>query len=144
MQRWAWFSDAPVFMIFEDAELYSLMRSILDELRHDPSPIARFTCVFEVSKDLHNPFDAFLAHEGSLGPTVAVPGKIFVVGDKEWLLVDGAGSVEIDSGTQTAHVRILPGADRRVTSMIAIYALDAMLSATEQHLLHGAGLMLPS
>jgi hypothetical protein len=144
MQRWAWFYDAPVFMIFEDAELYRLMRPMLDELRHIPSPVARFTCIFEISNDLHDPFDAPLAHEGSLWPTVAVPGKIFVSGDKEWLVVDGVGSVEIDSVTRTARIKVLPRADRGVTSMIAIYAVDAVLSATGQHLLHGAGLMLPS
>jgi hypothetical protein len=144
MQRWVWFSDAPIFMVFEDAELYNLTRPMLDELRQDPGPIVRFTCIFKTSSDLHNPFKAALAHEGSLGAAFGVPGKIFVAEDKEWLLVEDVGSVEIDSGTRTACIRILPGANRRLTSMMAIYAFDAILSATGQQLLHGAGLMLPS
>lgn len=144
MQYWMWFSDAPVLMIFEDAELYSLVQSVLDELRRDAGSIPQFTCVFQTCRELHNPLDASLAHDGPLGPTIPAPAKIFTADMKEWLLVGGAGSVEVDSEKRTAYVRILPDADPSVTASIALYAIDAALSATRQHLLHGAGLILPS
>jgi hypothetical protein len=144
MRHWIWFSDVPVLMIFEDPELYSLVRPLLDELRHEPGSTAQFTCVFETCRELHNPSDATLVHDGPLGPTIPAPAKILTAAMKEWLLVEGAGSVEVDSEKRITHVRIVPEADPSVTSTIALYAIDAALSATSQHLLHGAGLILPS
>jgi hypothetical protein len=144
MERWFWFSDAPVLFHFDEPELYSLVRSVLDELRQDAAPAAQFTCAFETSKNLHVPTGAALVSDGPLGPMVETPGKIFTAAGKEWLIVDGAGSVEVDSGARTASVRLLPGGDRRVAATIALYAIDAALFATGQQLLHGAGLLLPS
>ena len=144
MERRFWFSDAQILMIFEDPELYAIVRPVLDELQQDPGVVARFSCIFETSRRLHDPVDASLVHDGFLGPGISVPGKIFAAADKEWLIVAGEGSVEVDSRARTARIRIMPGADRHAASTMALYAIDAALSATGQQLLHGAALMMPS
>jgi hypothetical protein len=144
MQRWVWFSDTPVRLIFDDAALYGIVAPVLEGLRQDPSPGARFTVVFESSLRLHDPSEASLIHEGSLGAGLATAGRIYAGPEKEFLSVEGTGSVAIDRLARTASIRIVPGADTFDAATIALYAIDATLAAAGQHLLHGAGLMLPS
>lgn len=145
MQQMFCFGDAAVKFVFLDPGLSSIILPMIEEQRREPSGSAvRFTCIFETSPHLHEPSEASLVHDGPLGAGVADPSQIYVAVGKEWLCVPGAGSVEVDHLKKTATVRSAPGARRLVTASIALYALDAALSATGQQLLHAAGLMLPA
>lgn len=143
MERWFWFADAPVQMNFVDEGLYRFVAPILDELRQDAAPSAEFALEFRTSGELHSPPEACLVHEGPLGAGITVPGRILASAGKEWLVVDGAGSVEVDLIERKASIWIMPDADALTASTVALFAFDVILSSMGQELLHGAALVLP-
>jgi len=144
MQQWCWFADAPIRLVFKDPPLSEIVSPVIKELRDDPSPLASFTCTFETSCDLHRSNDATLIHDGPLGAGLSNPGQIFTAPNKEWLVVEGTGSVAVDQLERLASIRITPDANPVAAATVALFAIDAALFATNQQLLHGAGLILPS
>jgi hypothetical protein len=143
MERWFWFADAPVRMAFADEALYRFAAPVLEELRQDAAQSAAFSLEFQTSCDLHRPPQEHLIYEGVLGAGISVDGRIFAGRDKEWLVVDGVGSAEIDLAERKAIIRIVPEANGQAASTIALFTFDVILSSLDQELLHGAALVLP-
>lgn len=143
MERWFGFADAPVRMTFADEALYRFVAPLLDELRRDAAQSSEFTIAFERTDELHRPPPTSVIYEGALGAGLTRPGKILSGAGKEWLVVEGAGSAEVDVAEHRASIRIQPGADALAASTIALFAFDVILSSTAQELLHGAALILP-
>jgi hypothetical protein len=142
-ERWVWFSETPVLLVFEDHRLDRFVAPLLSELRQERAPSPHFTITFATSRQLHRPPSSCLIHDGPLGAGLTTPGKIFARFAREWLVVDGLGSAEVDVETKSAFIRIAPDADALTASTIALFVIDVVLSSVNQHLLHGAALALP-
>jgi hypothetical protein len=144
MNKTVLFGSASVALAVKDAALAFLVAPLIEELPEGDTASTHFSCIFETTAALHRPNDAVLVHDGSLGTGFAPIGQIHAAAYKEWLIVDGVGSVEVDDLKRSTQIFVLPGAERLAAATLTLYAIDAALCRTGQHLVHGAGLLLPS
>lgn len=144
MNKTVLFGSVPVALAVKDAALAFLIAPLIEELPENDTALPRFSCIVETAAALHRPGDAALVHDGSLGAGFSSIGQIHAAAHKEWLIVNGVGSVEVDDLKRSAQIFVLAGADRLAAATLMLYAIDAALYRTGQHLVHGAGLLLPS
>ena len=143
-ERCYWLSHAPVKVTYEDEQQLRGLKAILGELRQEPAADPSFVCAFERDQGYQPPPEAVLMHEGPLAQGIDVPTRMFVAADREWLFAEPHGSVAIDWKTNCAVIRLIDGGRSIVQSSLGLYALEAALAPTDQLILHGAGLKLPS
>ena len=143
-ERWYWLSHAPVKVTYEDEQQLRGLTAILGELRQEPAAAPSFVCAFERDQGYQPPPEAVLMHEGPLAQGIDVPTRMYVAPDREWLFAEPHGSVAIDWKTNRAVIRLIDGGQSLVQSSLGLYALEAAIAPSDQLILHGAGLKLPS
>lgn len=145
IERFFWLSHAPLKVTCEDEAQMRSLAKVLSELRQEPAPDAQlFTIHIERDTGYVPPGEARLLHEGPLSAGVDAATQMLVAPDKEWLMAAPHGSVEADWAERRATVRLTDGGQGIVHGSLALFALGVALGTTDQLVLHGAGLRLPS
>jgi hypothetical protein len=143
-ERWFDLNGALLHLSAPDSALIDPLLPYLDPLSVPPAPDAKaFHIVLERGTPSAVPADARLLYDGPLPE--GTPCRISLDGDgRRWVVVPERLSLHFSAARRQGRLQVLPGAEAVVGGSAGILAIDAVLMASQQILVHAAVLRLPS
>jgi len=142
MTQWFDLGGAKLRVVADD-DLIAPLSQYLGELACDPAAQADFTLSIEVGREVSPPVKAPLLCRGPL-PESGLPCEISALGAERWIVLPGRLSLHVAPEQRLAAMRVRPESKDAIGGSAAIFAIDAVLAAADQWIVHAAALHLPN
>jgi hypothetical protein len=142
-ERWFDLNGALLHLSAPDSALIDPLLPYLDALSAPPAPDAdAFHITFARGAPQAVPSGARLLYDGPLPE--GTPCRISLDGDgRRWVEVPERLCLRLSAARRHGHIQVLQGAEAAIGSSAGILALDAVLMAARQILVHAAAMRLP-